>query len=159
MRRDRDERRKKSWSGSRAHCRSVLNQPKRPSLAVPCDGTGRFSVDGSILLNLLGDDDVSSDFGHLAVSSLFPRSACSSPSWRTAAGLASGEWWQLLRPLTDGSHPSSTQDHVSELSVPPVVKSLQHHSLEPLAVTAPLCCPTSSLRQRAPSSSRVSVPM
>lgn len=49
---------------------------------------------------------------------------------------ASSKWRQLLRPLTDGSHPSSTQEHSSELSVPPVVQTLQlHHFEQPLAVT------------------------
>ncbi len=45
MRSDRDERgergKKKSRSGSRTHCRSVLNQLSG-SLAVPCDGTGHL---------------------------------------------------------------------------------------------------------------------
>ncbi len=59
MRSDRDERgergKKKSRSGSRTHCRSVLNQLSG-SLAVPCDGTGP----------------------------LWWTARCSSASWRTA---------------------------------------------------------------------------
>ncbi len=59
MRSDRDERgergKKKSRSGSRTHCRSVLNQLSG-SLVVPCDGTGH----------------------------LWWTARCSSASWRTA---------------------------------------------------------------------------
>ncbi len=67
-------------------------------------------------------------------------------------------------------HPSSTQEHGSESSVPPVLLLLQHHRFgQPLAVSATSCCPISSaprspsaaraLWQRVPPSSRVSAPM
>ncbi len=144
MRSDRDERgergkkNKKSRSGSRTHCRSVLNQLSG-SLAVPCDGTGP----------------------------LWWTARCSSASWRTAVAPPvegsrqrvprslllpkHGGWQQasasrrtgrLLRSLSDGSHPSSTQEHGSESSVPPVLLLLQHHRFgQPLAVSATSCCP------------------
>ncbi len=167
QRRERGERRKKkSRSGSRTHCRSVLNQLSG-SLAVPCDGTGP----------------------------LWWTARCSSASWRTAVAPPvegsrqrvprslllpkHGGWQQasasrrtgrLLRSLSDGSHPSSTQEHGSESSVPPVLLLLQHHRYgQPLAVSATSCCPISSaprshsaasaLWQRVPPSSRVSAPM
>ncbi len=143
MRSDRDERgergeKKKSRSGSRTHCRSVLNQLSG-SLAVPCDGTGP----------------------------LWWTARCSSASWRTAVAPPvegsrqrvprslllpkHGGWQQasasrrtgrLLRSLSDGSHPSSTQEHGSESSVPPVLLLLQHHRFgQLLAVSATSCCP------------------
>ncbi len=168
QRRERGERRKKkkSRSGSRTHCRSVLNQLSG-SLAVPCDGTGP----------------------------LWWTARCSSASWRTAVAPPvegsrqrvprslllpkHGGWQQasasrrtgrLLRSLSDGSHPSSTQEHGSESSVPPVLLLLQHHRFgQPLAVSATSCCPIFSaprshsaaraLWQRVPPSSRVSAPM
>ncbi len=171
MRSDRDERgergkKKKSRSGSRTHCRSVLNQLSG-SLAVPCDGTGH----------------------------LWWTARCSSASWRTAVAPPvegsrqrvprslllpkHGGWQQasasrrtgrLLRSLSDDSHPSSTQEHGSESSVPPVLLLLQHHRFgQPLAVSATSCCPISSaprspsaaraLWQRVPPSSRASAPM
>ncbi len=167
QRRERGERRKKkSRSGSRTHCRSVLNQLSG-SLAVPCDGTGP----------------------------LWWTARCSSASWRTAVAPPvegsrqrvprslllpkHGGWQQasasrrtgrLLRSLSDGSHPSSTQEHGSESSVPPVLLLLQHHRFgQPLAVSATSYCPISSaprspsaaraLWQRVPPSSRVSAPM
>ncbi len=171
MRSDRDERgergeKKKSRSGSRTHCRSVLNQLSG-SLAVPCDGTGP----------------------------LWWTARCSSASWRTAVAPPvegsrqrvprslllpkHGGWQQasasrrtgrLLRSLSDGSHPSSTQEHGSESSVPPVLLLLQHHRYgQPLAVSATSCCPIFSaprshsaaraLWQRVPPSSRASAPM
>ncbi len=80
-----------------------------------------------------------------------------------------GKWGRLLCSLSDGSHPSLTQEYGSEPSVPPVLLLLQHHRLgQPLAVSASSCCPTSSapwslsavraLWQRVPPSSRVSAP-
>lgn len=49
-----------------------------------------------------------------------------------------------LVPSWNSSHPTSTQEHGSELSVPPVVPSLQHrHLRQPQVVTALSCCPTS----------------
>ncbi len=171
MRSDRDERgergkKKKSRSGSRTPCRSVLNQLSG-SLAVPCDGTGH----------------------------LWWTARCSSASWRTAVAPPvegsrqrvprslllpkHGGWQQasasrrtgrLLRSLSDDSHPSSTQEHGSESSVPPVLLLLQHHRFgQPLAVSATSCCPIFSaprspsaaraLWQRVPPSSRASAPM
>ncbi len=171
MRSDREargerEKKKKSRSGSRTHCRSVLNQLSG-SLAVPCDGTGP----------------------------LWWTARCSSASWRTAmaspsraAGSESpvpcsstnladgsrlrptGERRRLLRSLSDGSHPSSSQEHGSEPSVPPALPLLQHHRFgQPLAISASSCCPISlaprspsavrALWQRVPPSSRVSAPM
>ncbi len=156
----------KTRSGSRTHCRSVLNQLSG-SLAVPCDGTGH----------------------------LWWTARCSSASWRTAVAPPvegsrqrvprslllpkHGGWQQasasrrtgrLLRSLSDDSHPSSTQEHGSESSVPPVLLLLQHHRFgQPLAVSATSCCPISSaprspsaaraLWQRVPPSSRASAPM
>ncbi len=81
-----------------------------------------------------------------------------------------GERRRLLRSLSDGSHPSSSQEHGSESSVPPVLLLLQHHRCgQPLAVSATSCCPISSaprshsaaraLWQRVPPSSRASAPM
>ncbi len=155
MRSDRDERgerekKKKSRSGSRTHCRSVLNQLSG-SLAVPCDGTGH----------------------------LWWTARCSSASWRTAVAPPvegsrqrvprslllpkRGGWQQasasrrtgrLLRFLSDDSHPSSTQEHGSESSVPPVLLLLQHHRFgQPLAISASSCCPISSA-PRSPSAAR-----
>ncbi len=163
---ERGKKNKKSRSGSRTHCRSVLNQLSG-SLAVPCDGTGP----------------------------LWWMARCSSASWRTAMAppvegsrqrvprslllpkhggwqqaLASRRTGRLLRSLSDGSHPSSTQEHGSESSVPPVLLLLQHHRFgQPLAVSASSCCQISSaprspsaaraLWQRVPPSSRVSAAM
>ncbi len=81
-----------------------------------------------------------------------------------------GERRRLLRSLSDGSHPSSSQEHGSEPSVPPALPLLQHHRFgQPLAISASSCCPISSaprspsaaraLWQRVPPSSRVSAPM
>ncbi len=78
-----------------------------------------------------------------------------------------GERRRLLRSLSDGSHPSSSQEHGSEPSVPPALPLLQHHRFgQPLEVSASSCCPISSapqspsaaraLWQRVPPSSRVS---
>ncbi len=161
-----EKKKKKSRSGSQTHCRSVLNQLSG-SLAVPCDGTGP----------------------------LWWTARCSSASWRTAVAPPvegsrqrvprslllpkHGGWQQasasrrtgrLLRSLSDGSHPSSTQEHGSESSVPPVLLLLQHHRFgQPLAVSATSCCPifsaprshsaARSLWQRVPPSSRASAPM
>ncbi len=133
---------------------------------------------------------------HAMVLDIFGGQArCSSASWRTAVAPPvegsrqrvprslflpkHGGWQQasasrrtgrLLRSLSDGSHPSLTQEHGSESSVPPVLLLLQHHRFgQPLAVSATSCCPISSaprspsaaraLWQRVPPSSRVSAPM
>ncbi len=71
---------------------------------------------------------------------------CSSPDMADGSRLRPpGERRRLLRSLLDGSHPSSTQEHGSEPSVPPDLLSFQHHRLgQPLAVSASPCCPTSS---------------
>ncbi len=74
------------------------------------------------------------------------------------------------RPSQAEGYPSSTQEHGSESSVPPVLLLLQHHRFgQPLAVSASSCCPISSaprspsaaraLWQRVPPPSRVSAPM
>ncbi len=96
---------------------------------------------------------------------------CSSPNMADGSRLRPpGERGRLLRSLSDGSHPSSTQEHGSESSVPPVLLLLQHHRFgQPLAVSATSCCPISSaprspsaaraLWQCVPPSSRVSAPM
>ncbi len=71
---------------------------------------------------------------------------CESPDMADGSRLRPpGERRRLLRSLLDGSHPSSTQEHGSEPSVPPDLLSFQHHRLgQPLAVSASPCCPTSS---------------
>ncbi len=96
---------------------------------------------------------------------------CSSPNMADGSRLRpTGERRRLLRSLSDGSHPSSSQEHGSEPSVPPALPLLQHHRLgQLLVVSASSCCPISSaprspsaaraLRQRVPPSSRVSAPM
>ncbi len=96
---------------------------------------------------------------------------CSSPNMADGSRLRPpGKRGRLLRSLSDGSHPSSTQEHGSESSVPPVLLLLQHHRFgQPLAVSATSCCPIFSaprshsaaraLWQRVPPSSRVSAPM
>ncbi len=63
---------------------------------------------------------------------------CSSPNMADGSRLRPpGERGRLLRSLSDGSHPSSTQEHGSEPSVPPALPLLQHHHFEqPLAVRA-----------------------
>ncbi len=93
---------------------------------------------------------------------------CSSPNMADGSRLRPpGERGRLLRSLLDGSHPSSTQEHGSESSVPLVLPLLQHHRFgQPLAVSASSCCPISSaprspsaaraLWQHVPPSSRVS---
>ncbi len=133
---------KKSRSGSRTHCRSVLNQLSG-SLAVPCDGTGPLWWTARCPFRLLAAGDGSSSRGQPAASPPFPAPP---PTWRMAAGsgpLANGG--DLLRSLSDGSHPSSSQEHGSESSVPPVLPLLQHHRCgQPLAVSATSCCPISS---------------
>ncbi len=75
---------------------------------------------------------------------------CSSPD------LADGNRLRrrLLRSLSDGSHPSSTQEHGSEPSIPPVLLLLKLHRVrQPLAVSATSCCPISSA-PRSPSAAR-----
>ncbi len=72
---------------------------------------------------------------------------CSSPNMADGSRLRR----RLLRSLSDDSHPSSTQEHGSEPSVPPVLLLLQHNRLgQPLAVSATSCCPISSA-PRSPS--------
>ncbi len=71
---------------------------------------------------------------------------CSSTNLADGSRLRpTGERRRLLRSLSDGSHPSSSQEHGSESSVPPVLLLLQHHRFgQPLAVSATSCCPISS---------------
>ncbi len=155
MRSDREERgergKKKSRSGSRTHCRSVLNQLSG-SLAVPCDGTGP----------LWWTDRCTSASWRTAMAppvegsrQRVPRSLLLHQSWQMAAGSGPPcERRRLLRSLSDGSHPSSSQEHGSESSVPPVLLLLQHHRFgQPLAVSATSCCPISSA-PRSPSAAR-----
>ncbi len=68
---------------------------------------------------------------------------CSSTNLADGSRLRpTGERRRLLRSLSDGSHPSSSQEHGSESSVPPVLLLLQHHRFgQPLAVSATSCCP------------------
>ncbi len=88
MRSDREERgergknKKKSRSGSRTHCRSVLNQLSG-SLAVPCDGTGPLWWTARCPFPLLAAGDGSSSRGQPAASPPFPAPP---PTWRMAAG-------------------------------------------------------------------------
>ncbi len=80
---------------------------------------------------------------------------CSSTNLADGSRLRpTGERRRLLRSLSDGSHPSSSQEHGSESSVPPVLLLLQHHRFgQPLAVSATSCCPISSA-PRSPSAAR-----
>ncbi len=152
MRSDREERgervKKKSRPGSRTHCRSVLNQLSG-SLAVPCDGTG----------HLWWTARCSSASWRTAMAPPVEGSEspvpCSSPNMADVSRLRPpGERGRLLRSLSDGSHPSSTQEHGSESSVPPVLLLLQHHCFgQPLAVSVTSCCPISSA-PRSPSAAR-----
>ncbi len=104
-------------------------------------------VDGPMLLRLLADGGGSSGRGQPAASPPFPAPP---QTWRMVAG----ERGRLLRSLSDGSHPSLTQEHGSESSVPPVLLLLQHHRFgQPLAVSATSCCPISSA-PRSPSAAR-----
>ncbi len=73
---------KKSRSGSRTHCRSVLNQLSG-SLAVPCDGTGPLWWTARCPFRLLAAGDGSSSRGQPAASPPFPAPP---PTWRMAAG-------------------------------------------------------------------------
>ncbi len=83
QRRERGERKKKkSRSGSRTHCRSVLNQLSG-SLAVPCDGTGPLWWTARCPFRLLAAGDGSSSRGQPAASPPFPAPP---PTWRMAAG-------------------------------------------------------------------------
>ncbi len=68
---------------------------------------------------------------------------CSSTNLANGSRLRpTGERRRLLRSLSDGSHPSSSQEHGSESSDPPVLLLLQHHRFgQPLAVSATSCCP------------------
>ncbi len=156
MRSDRDERgerkRIKNLGPVSGHtCRSVLNQLSG-SLVVPCD--------------LWWTARCSSGRGQPAASPPFPAPP---QTWWMAAGFG------LQANGADSSAPSrsaasSTQEHGSESSVPPVLPLLQHHRFgQPLAVSATSCCPISSapqspsaaraLWQRVPPSSWVSAPM
>ncbi len=154
MRSDRDERgergKKKSRSGSRTHCRSVLNQLSG-SLAVPCDGTGPLwwtARCSSASWRTAVAPPVEGSRQRVPRSLLLPKHG----GWQQAS--ASRRTGQLLRSLSDGSHPSSTQEHGSESSVPPVLPLLQHHRFgQPLAVSATSCCPISSA-PRSPSAAR-----
>ncbi len=76
------EEKKKSRSGSRTHCRSVLNQLSG-SLAVPCDGTGPLWWTARCPFRLLVAGDGSSSRGQPAASPPFPAPP---PTWRMAAG-------------------------------------------------------------------------
>ncbi len=78
----REEKIKKSRSGSRTHCRSVLNQLSG-SLAVPCDGTGPLWWTARCPFRLLAAGDGSSSRGQPAASPPFPAPP---PTWRMAAG-------------------------------------------------------------------------
>ncbi len=71
---------------------------------------------------------------------------CSSTNLADGSRLRpTGKRRRLFRSLSDGSHPSSSQEHGSESSVPPVLLLLQHHRCgQPLAVSATSCCPISS---------------
>ncbi len=157
------EKKKKYRSGSRTHSRSVLNQLSG-SLAVPCDGTGPlwWTADAPPPPGgrrwLLRSRAAGSE-------SPVP---CSSTNLADGSRLRpTGEWRRLLRSLSDGSHPSSSQEHGSEPSVPPALPLLQHHRFgQPLAISVSSCCPISSaprspsaaraLWQHVPPSSRVS---
>ncbi len=155
MRSDREERgergKKKSRSGSRTRCRSVLNQLSG-SLAVPCDGTGPLWWTARCCSASWRLAMAPSGRGQPAASAPFP-----APSPNMADGSRfqpPGERGRLLRSLSKGSHPSSTQEHGSESSVPPVLLLLQHHRFgQPLAVSATSCCPISSA-PRSPSAAR-----
>ncbi len=167
QRRERGERKKKkSRSGSRTHCRSVLNQLSG-SIAVPCDGTGPLwwtARCSSASWRPAVAPPVEGSRQRVPRSLLLPKHG----GWQQAS--ASRRTGRLLRSLSDDSHPSSTQEHGSESSVPPVLLLLQHHRFgHPLAVSATSCCPISSaprslsaaraLWQRVPPSSRASAPM
>ncbi len=76
------EEKKKSRSGSRTHCLSVLNQLSG-SLAVPCDGTGPLWWTARCPFRLLAAGDGSSSRGQPAASPPFPAPP---PTWRMAAG-------------------------------------------------------------------------
>ncbi len=80
---------------------------------------------------------------------------CSSTNLADGSRLRpTGERRRLLRSLSDGSHPSSSQEHGSEPSVPPALPLLQHHRFgQPLVVSASSCCPISSA-PRSPSAAR-----
>ncbi len=159
MRRDRDERgergkeKKNSRSGSRTRCRSVLNQLR-----------GSHSRCHAMVLDIFGGRPNAPPPPGGRRWLLQSRAAgsespvpCSSPDMADGSRLRPlGERRRLLRSLLDGSHPSSTQEHGSEPSVPPALPLLQHHRLgQPLAVSASPCCPTSSA-PRSPSAARAS---
>ncbi len=146
MRRDRDERgergKKKSRSGSRTRCRSVLNQLR-----------GSHSRCHAMVLDIFGGRPNAPPppggrrwLLRSRVAGSESPVPCSSPDMADGSRLRPpGERRRLLRSLLDGSHPSSTQEHGSEPSVPPDLLSFQHHRLgQPLAVSASPCCPTSS---------------
>ncbi len=163
MRSDRGEReKKKSRSGSRTHCRSVLNQLSG-SLAVPCDGTGH----------------------------LWWTARCSSASWRTAvAPPVEGSWPRVPRSLLLPKHGGWQQASASRRTgaTPPLPLGRHPPLLDPgawqrvfrptcssFAPAPPLRAATGGLRyfllpnllstaiplsgQCVPPSSRVSAPM
>ncbi len=133
---------KKSRSGSRTRCRSVLNQLR-----------GSHSRCHAMVLDIFGGRPNAPPppggrrwLLRSRVAGSESPVPCSSPDMADGSRLRPpGERRRLLRSLLDGSHPSSTQEHGSEPSVPPDLLSFQHHRLgQPLAVSASLCCPTSS---------------
>ncbi len=149
MRSDREK--KTSRSGSRTHCRSVLNQL-----------SGSYVRCHAMVLDIFGGrlDTPPPPGGRRWL--LQSRAAGSkSPVPRSSPNLAdgsrlrpTGERCRLLRSLSDGSNPSSSQEHGSEPSVPPALPLLQLHRLgQPLAVSASSCCPISSA-PRSPSAAR-----
>ncbi len=154
MRRERGERgkkNKKSRSGSRTHCRLVLNQVR-----------GSHSRCHAMVLDIFGGRPNAPPPPGGRRWLLRSRAAgsespvpCSSPDMADGSRLRPpGERRRLLRSLSDGSHPSLTPEHGSEPSVPPDLLSLQHHRLgQPLAVPASSCCPASSA-PRSPSAAR-----
>ncbi len=153
MRSDREERGKKktSRSGSRTQCRSDLNQL-----------SGSYSRCHAMILDIFGgrlDAPPSPGGRRWLIQSRAAGSEspvpCSSPNLADGSRLQpTGERRRLLRSLSDGSHPSSSQEHGSEPSVPPALPLLQHHRLgQPLAVSASSCCPISSA-PRSPSAAR-----
>ncbi len=159
------EGRKKKTSryGSRTHCRSVLNQL-----------SGSYSQCHAMVLDIFGGRlDTPPPPGRRrwllqsrAAGSESPV-PCESPNLADGSRLRpTGERRRLLRSLSDGSHPSSSQEHGSKPSVPPALPLLQHHRLgQPLAVSASSCCRISSAprspsaARTLPPSSRVSAPM
>ncbi len=145
-RRRKDEERQRRERGKKLLVRFPDTLPfgpqpaERLSLVVPCDGTGHLWYTARCL---------PPPGGWLLRSRVAGRESpvpCSSPNMADGSRLRPpGERCRLLRSLSDGSHPSSTQEHGSEPSVPLFLLLLQDHCFEqPLAVSAFSCCPTSS---------------